>query len=533
MGIASQDDDRDMRMHVSADKMGIALVLLPALAGWALIVVVVVAQLFFGSAAGLVGFLSMGAFVIAMAILASRDATRWGMEGGSSLLFILLLFIVGYPVHMSSRAKRGAPLGLGAGLCGLALMFLPLLILPLGASLLARKVAASEASRPPPAVVAPGKGSSPSDAAAWQAAMIVDRALCSSTECSVGLIGDKAKAILEDPKNANKRVRMESPSQPQLATLANAPGTTKLTIGMAFGRPGGFYEHATNLSPIGKLGQLEELDDADTDNLDLTGLEPLIHLEKLQVENGNLTSLKGLGSLINLKSLQLPLGGASGIKDLSTLEPLVNLQALTLRNGTSVDLAPLAGLGSLRSLTLMFFHTTSVKPLRGLTGLRSLALSGSDLSDTDALSSLTTLDSLTLWAKVSAIPFVAGMKAISHIDADDNPDLKDIAPLKGLVALTSLELNNTGVTDLTPLASCPHLRTLSIRRTKAKNLAPLSSLKELVTLNLAGIDGVDLMPLAKMPALKTVTLFTGQVPDAAIAAFRAAAPKVTLLFSKP
>jgi len=520
------------RMHVAEDKRGIALVLLPALAGWLVIVVILLAHLLLPGDGGVTGMLFMCGLIVTIAVLVARDAKAWGLEGAGIALFVIFFFIVGYPFYMRLRGNRGAPLGLGAGLAALALMMLPLVILPLGASLLSHKLAESAASQPQPVPSIVPTLSTAASASQPNAGVDdnVDQATCSSYECRVGIVGDKAKATLALPKNRNVCVRMDYATDARLATLANAPDITKLYLAEAQAAPPHFVA-VSDLSPIAKLPQLEELEIWNTRNTDLTALEPLVHLEKLELANMNqMKSLSGLGSLVNLKSLDIPV---VSIKDLSPIGALTNLQRLELKFGRDLDISPLANLASLRTLVLMFFHHTSLKPLAGLLSLRTIDLSGDDLLDVDALGALRGLETLQIYAKVPSISFVSKMKGLTHLDADSNPGLKDITPLKGLQALTSLELNETGVEDLTPLATCTHLKTLSIRKTHAKNLAALTGLKELSTLNIAGIDGVDLMPLAKMPGLKNVTLFTGQVPDAALAAFKAAAPSVKLSFSKP
>ena len=505
-------------MKVSEDRSGIALVALPAIAGWLQIIVVLIAHLTMGDAGSVVGVLWMLAFILAMSVLAWRDARKWGLESGQWFLFVGGLFVLGFPIYMSARAKRGAALGLRAGLASLGMMLLPLIVLPLGAKVIASKLRANDARHAAvqPLVIHDSVATAPAEDTE-------DHAVCNTFACKVGVVGDNALATLSDPKNAGKRVEMDGPTQERFATVANAPGITKFTLSNGGRHP------LSDVGPLTKLSLLQELQLWDVPLKDLSALSPLVHLETLGVHNTPLASLAGLAGLVNLKDLDL---GLAHIDDLSPIAQLDHVQRLRVAAEKGAQLAPLGKLTSLRTLELVV-HDANVAPVAALHGLRSLELFGKHPTGTDALARLSSLETLYLWCDVSAIPFVAGMKNLTHLDADTNKQLKDLTPLRGLQALTSVELDETAVEDVAPLASCPHLKTLSARKTKAKNLAPLASLKELVTLNLAGIDGLDLMQFVRFPALKHLTLFTGQVSDAALSAFKAAAPNVSVSLSKP
>ena len=518
----------DLRVPVSDDKLGIALVALPALFAWGQMALLLVGRLVLPGASMVLQVVYIGAFLIAMAILAMRDAPRWRMEGGSSFLFILLLFVVGYPVHMANRAKRGAPLGLGAGLGALALMFLPLFVLPAIAASIGGSHTTAGSAPDVPAVVPSALPLSPKAvaAAAEHASENTDQATCNANECTVGILGAAAKATLSDPKNAGKLIVMESPTEERFATLASFPGIIKLKVHALHREPGKAL--VTDIGALGALTELRELELWQTGNTDLKALAPLGKLEALRLYNTQeLSSLEGLASLVSLKSLEVKI---KGIGDLSPLGALTNLETLKISFGSNADLTPLSKLTSLKTLEFTYFDHQSLAQLGSISSLRTLEINSTQpQSDWASLGKLTGLESLTVYGPVADISFVSTLAHLTRATFIGSKQLVNVAPLGKLAGLENLNLEELPLADIAPLAGCTHLKWLYLRRTKVTNVAPLASLKELGTLKIAEAPGVDPMPLAKMTGLKSLTVSAKDVPDAQIQAFKAAAPGVKVV----
>jgi Leucine-rich repeat (LRR) protein len=96
------------------------------------------------------------------------------------------------------------------------------------------------------------------------------------------------------------------------------------------------------------------------------------------------------------------------------------------------------------------------------------------------------------------------------------PDVVDLAPLKGLTALHTLDLSGTQVADLAPLKGLTALHTLNLSGTPVADLAPLEGLTALETLDLSGAGFLaDLAPLKGLTALRTLYLSGTNVADLA------------------
>ncbi|MBL9086352.1 MAG: hypothetical protein JNM10_04355, partial [Planctomycetia bacterium] len=136
--------------------------------------------------------------------------------------------------------------------------------------------------------------------------------------------------------------------------------------------------------------------------------------------------------------------------------------------------------------------------------LVSLALGARSDGPTDLhpLRGLVALRSLDLGGRdVAHLRALARLTALRTLDAAGCLVLDDLRPLAGLAALHTLDVSFTAVEDLGPLARLPALRTLTAVSTRATSLPE---------------DGFD--------ALRTLRLLGTDVPRAAIAAFAARRP---------
>lgn len=82
----------------------------------------------------------------------------------------------------------------------------------------------------------------------------------------------------------------------------------------------------------------------------------------------------------------------------------------------------------------------------------------------------------------------------------------DLAALGGLTDITSLTLEDCGLTDLSALSGLAKLETLVLSGNRISDLAPLSGLTALRTLYLDGNDIEDLSPLYELDRLTTLNL---------------------------
>jgi Leucine-rich repeat (LRR) protein len=102
--------------------------------------------------------------------------------------------------------------------------------------------------------------------------------------------------------------------------------------------------------------------------------------------------ISGLEYLKNLEKLDL---GGNEISDLSPLSSLIKLEFLSLERNRITDVSPLASLTNLKILHLYNNQITDVTPLSSLVNLGTLSLSNNQITDISSLAALS-VDNLTL-----------------------------------------------------------------------------------------------------------------------------------------
>ena len=141
----------------------------------------------------------------------------------------------------------------------------------------------------------------------------------------------------------------------------------------------------SDITPIGNLEKLTELDLRDTNVSELTALTQLPNLSKLLIYGDNLSDLSLIGELQNLNYLSV---GGDGLSDLSPLAKLENLTELSIFSSSISDLSPIAQLDNLRELRIYSHSLSDFSAIGELTKLTYLYVYGDHLNDLSPFSQL-------------------------------------------------------------------------------------------------------------------------------------------------
>ena len=142
-----------------------------------------------------------------------------------------------------------------------------------------------------------------------------------------------------------------------------------------------------------RILQLQVLNATEKGIHNITGLEFATNLRELDLNRNPITDLQPLADLTKLHSLHL-----SGISknvpnlDLRPLAAIINLERLSLENNQISDVSPLAGLKRLQTLDIRYNAIENIQPLAGLVALRRLWIQGNLIGDFSSLSGLPLTD---------------------------------------------------------------------------------------------------------------------------------------------
>ena len=186
---------------------------------------------------------------------------------------------------------------------------------------------------------------------------------------------------------------------------------------------------------------------ADDQKITKKELESLKELNLRDEEGKNILTTTTLKDTPEFKFIQ-----THGIKNLLGLENAVNLEKLDLNENEISDLSPIAKLNKLTKLSLIRNRISDLQPLSELTNLEYLDLYANKIEDISPLAKLTNLKHLDL-----------------HNNNDQTGDpvhptisggIKDISVVKNLTKLEMLSLGSNNISDITPIKNLTNIKDL-------------------------------------------------------------------------
>ncbi|MEP7706752.1 FG-GAP-like repeat-containing protein, partial [Paraglaciecola sp. 25GB23A] len=232
----------------------------------------------------------------------------------------------------------------------------------------------------------------------------------------------------------------------------------------------------------------------------------------LYCSNDSITSLNGIQYFTSLKFLDL---GGNNIVDVSPLSSLINLETLNLELNNISDISSLRELTKLQELNLFAVSVESLEPLQELTNLFSLSIGLFNISDTSSLSYLTNLS--TLWLTQVGnknLSFLADLTELQVLSLQGfSGELDELAVIKKLESLYSLNLYGAQLTDLTFLVGLNNLQELDVGSSGLQSLEGINGIESLIYLNASFNSLTDLTPISNLINLTALTLASNQISD--------------------
>lgn len=221
-----------------------------------------------------------------------------------------------------------------------------------------------------------------------------------------------------------------------LTPIAALKNLKKLNIARNFTVMTGDREKGLDISPLGALPLLEELDASNNLITDISALASLKSLTWLDIQNNRLTSLEGLENCKALEYLNISNSfridadnNETGITDITPLAGLTALKTLYMRNGMVASLEPLSDLKELEYIDATYNALRHLPNMSRMTGLTTLIVRFNNLLDLDGLAMQYTLRVLDVRDNfIRDISVILLMRKLETVYVDGNPIL-DYRPL--------------------------------------------------------------------------------------------------------
>ncbi|CAN1245412.1 Disease resistance protein L6 [Linum grandiflorum] len=257
----------------------------------------------------------------------------------------------------------------------------------------------------------------------------------------------------------------------RLPNLANLNGLTELRLTNVW---------ITEIRGLGELRMLEVLVILSSALYNLCGLENLVNLKELTLQNcRRLESLPSLSTLVKLHSIEITkcrvlskIQGLGGLR-----RSLLNLTLSdTPGSGPHKQLPDLSLLRELKELRIIgWVEFTEVKGLERLTSLKSLVM----------------LSCLSL----RRFPDLSGLKDLERLIVGSCNQLVDVTGIRGLDSLLKLELSCSLIEELPDTSGMKNLRQLDVSQcSRLTKVVGLDKLEELRGLNMCGCESIKKLP---------------------------------------
>ncbi|GKX29396.1 hypothetical protein SH1V18_18760 [Vallitalea longa] len=238
-------------------------------------------------------------------------------------------------------------------------------------------------------------------------------------------------------------------------------------------------------------------------------------LDDFDLEDKGITDLTGLEYAENITYLNL---NKNDIKDLSPISKLKELGILTLNNCdlSNVDINPIMQLNKLKILSLTNCNIDDLSAFEHAafsTELISLELSFNYIKDISPLKNLIAMREIFFIAdQIEDISALENMDRLYQVSFHAN-NVREIDSLKNKTVLAYLNLEDNDIEDISPIESSVKLINANLAGNRIKNIAPLKNMKEMTYVELSDNEIEDITLLKDLVSLDCIGLMNNKITD--------------------
>ena len=253
-------------------------------------------------------------------------------------------------------------------------------------------------------------------------------------------------------------------------------------------------DNATNTinvltSDLNKIEKLE-LNNKNISNID--GIENFIYLKELNISNNNIKNINKVQNLVNLKILK---AYCNTISDISCIANLYNLEYIDLSKNKLDDSSRtkenclttnLSNLTSLTELNISHNYLRYISGIENLVNLKSLNLYDNAICDIQGIENLELLETLKLGENnefsrytIVGVSELSSLLNLKYLDFSENKTSNVISSICNLTNLEYLNLEGNEIANLTGIESLTNLKVLKLYSNKIVDISKLYELENL------------------------------------------------------
>ena len=138
------------------------------------------------------------------------------------------------------------------------------------------------------------------------------------------------------------------------------------------------------------------------------------------------------------------------------------------------------------------------------------------IKELKSLSKMKNLEKLTLRKcnlNNDSLKIISELHQLSDLNVDRNPDITDISSLLSMNNLSSISLNETGVSDISRLSELKNLKYIYLDYTPVSDISALSKFDDINSLHLSGTNVTDFTPLSEINSIYRLYVNETKVSD--------------------
>ena len=239
------------------------------------------------------------------------------------------------------------------------------------------------------------------------------------------------------------------------------------------------------------------------------GLEQCVNLERIELENIDISEAGKLPDLRNLEKLSLNNCNVKSINDMPK-----NIKALYLNSNKDIDdISVLVNCPNLEELEIANDNVKDISVLSNFPNMKRLNLEGNKIDDFSYIENCKKIKYLNLSnTGAGAISIFNNVSKTESLGVNSNP-ISDASKPSKFSKLSQLRLDGDSIENIEPLSNLVELEVLTLNNNKIKDISCLGNLKKLIELEAGNNEIEDINVIRNFEKLERLIMPGNKIID--------------------